>query len=119
MNKDIKYLLISIIFTLIIRLLFIFAIPIDSDEVTYSIIVRRVLSREDFHIFALNQKYMGAIEGYIIGIFQALFGYNLVTLRINSLIFSILSSMSIFLVLNKLTSNKHLSLIGSLFFSIA
>jgi len=104
--------------SILTRLLFIYTIPYDSDEITWSIIGRRVLSGEDFHIFFLNQKYMGAIEGYIVGIFQALFGYNLITLRINSLIFSTILSITIYLILKKLTGPKT-ALLGPLLFNLA
>jgi len=82
------------------------SLAIDSDEITWSIIGRRVLSGEDFHIFFLGQKYMGAIEGYIVGIFQAIFGYNYVTLRINSYIFSTLLLLTIYLIFKKEVANK-------------
>ncbi len=97
------YLILIIIFSSIAtRLLFVFSIPIDSDEITWSIIGRRVLAGKDFHIFFLNQNYMGAIEGYIVGIFQAIFGYNLITLRINSLIFSAILTVVIYFYLKSL-----------------
>src|SRR3990167_8451940 len=93
----------SLLSSILIRLLFIFYLQTDSDEITYSIIGRRVLTLQDFHIFALNQKYMGAIEGYIIGIFQAIFGYNLITLRINALLFSTATLLIIIYILKKIS----------------
>ena len=104
--------------SILIRLLFIYTIPYDSDEITWSIIGRRVLSGEDFHIFFLNQKYMGAIEGYIVGIFQAIFGYNLITLRINSLLFSTITSIAIFLILKKIVGTRY-ALLGPIIFNLA
>ena len=113
------YLILIIIFSSIAtRLLFVFSIPIDSDEITWSIIGRRVFSGEDFHIFFLNQKYMGALEGYVVGAFQALFGYNLVTLRINSIIFGSLVAICVYLLLKKIT-NPIYAFAGALLLNFA
>jgi len=113
------YLILIIIFSSIAtRLLFAFSIPIDSDEITWSIIGRRVFGGEDFHIFFLNQKYMGALEGYIVGAFQALFGYNLLTLRINSIIFSSLVAVCVYVLLKKM-ANPIYAFAGALLLNFA
>ncbi|MFH1566340.1 MAG: hypothetical protein ABIB98_04050 [bacterium] len=121
MNEKRKNLIIIFtiaVISILIGLLFIYTLPYDSDEITWSIIGQRVLSGEDFHIFFLNQKHMGAIEGYIVDIFQALFGYNLITLRINSLIFSTALSITIYLILRKITNKKRVWLSSLTGFSL-
>jgi len=117
-RKNLFIILIIATISILVRLLFVFTIPYDSDEITWSIIGRRVLSGEDFHIFFLNQKYMGAIEGYIVGIFQTLFGYNLITLRINPLIFSTTLSVTIYLILRKIANKKRIWLSSLTGFSL-
>ena len=54
-------------------------LPVDSDEVIWTIMADHILKGEKFYWYFANQNYTGSLEAYLISIFQFLFGINLWT----------------------------------------
>ena len=91
-------------------------IPLDADEVLWSIMAKEMLNAEKFYLFFATQNFTGAFEAYILMPFQFLFGYSSLILRINSALWGTGTILLIYLLLKKLAFRNELAMLGSLFY---
>lgn len=107
------------LFIFIIKIVSIYLTPLDSDEVMWSVMAERILKFEENYWFFTNQVFRGSLEAYLLAPFQYLFGVNEATLRINNIIFSLLTIYLIYKILFYHSHKKFIAVIGVLIYFIS
>ena len=101
-----KLLFCGLFLTFVFRFISTQVIPLDSDEVVWSIMADEMTHLRQFFLFFATQNYAGALESYIIIPFQALFGFRLWVLRINTIIWPVLTAVMVYHFVAKFSSKK-------------
>ncbi|MBU4381062.1 glycosyltransferase family 39 protein [Candidatus Parcubacteria bacterium] len=112
-----KLLVCGLVLTLALRIIGTLVIPLDSDEVMWSVMVDEMSHLRKFYLFFATQNYSGALESYVILPFQAVFGITPLVLRINTIIWSILTSLLIYYIVCNFSSKKW-GFIGILMYNL-
>lgn len=94
-------------------------LPLDSDEVMWSVMAEEMMEGQRFYLFFTTQNFTGAFESYFIMPFQLLFGYGLSILRIGSVAWGLGSSILIYLILKRhIKASTHESILATLFYNL-
>lgn len=119
MYKYLKIFLILVLLAILsIKVYLLVNTPLDSDEVMWSVMAHNIINNNSHYWFFTDQNFRGSFESYFITPFQYLFGINEFTLRINSLLFTLLTAILIYKIILTYTKNHYLSAFGSIIFLI-
>lgn len=105
--------------TVLFKFISIYFTPFDSDEVMWSVMVDLFLNKNAFFLFFTDQNFRGSLEYMIIFPFQYWFGINEFTLRINSIIFTFLTSLLIYKIVKEKTQSMFFSIAAFLMYFLA
>lgn len=119
MYKYLKILVIPILLIVLsIKVYLLINTPLDSDEVMWSVMADNIINNSNHYWFFTDQNFRGSFESYFIVPFQYLFGVNEITLRINSLIFTLLTAFLVYKIILIFSNNQSLSFFGCIFYLI-
>jgi len=112
--------LLALIIILTIKIISIYYTPLDSDEVMWAVMAQDIIQFNTFYVFFTDQNFRGSLESYILTPFLLLFGLNEITLRINSIIFSLLTLFLIYKIILEITKKDSFAISAMLlyFFSL-
>lgn len=111
-------LIIITVIPLLIRTFGAITTPIDSDEVMWGVMAERTMEKGEHYLYFTDQNFRGSVESYVIVPFQKILGVTEITLRINTIIFGLISTCLIFYLTWIITKKIFPSIINSLFYNL-